>query len=197
MYRLFYDFETNGDVLFVLIDPEKKVDEVNKDGDVAYLYSNKELVGINIFNVSKVVKIKTKGVIFSPDKNLLGVINSLLKTPLTEEKESGYEVMSIINLEEHPLDERAQIVTLKSKDKTYQSVSYYKNLKIGMLVVVAKEGTITYNGSTFHKKVVKNIPVDVSLCSASELKISSDSKEAFSPEGYLEGDDFFLTGEDK
>lgn len=197
MYRLFYDFETNGDVLFVLIDPEKKVDEVNKDGDVAYLYSNKELVGINIFNVSKVVKIKTKGVIFSPDKNLLGVINSLLKTPLTEEKESGYEVMSITNLEEHPLDERAQIVTLKSKDKTYQSVSYYKNLKIGMFVVVAKDGTITYNGSTFHKKVVKNIPVDVSLCSASELKISSDSKEAFSPEGYLEGDDFFLTGEER
>ncbi len=197
MYRLFYDFETNGDVLFVVIDPEKKVDEVVKKDDVALLYSAKELVGINIFNVSKVVKIKTKGVIFAPDKNLLGAINSLLPTPLIEEKESGYEVMSITNLEEHPLDEKAQIVTLKSKEKTYQSVSYYKNLKIGMLVVVAKDGTILYNGSIFHKKVIKNLPVEVSLCSASELKISSETKEAFSPEGYNEGDDFFLTSEEK
>ncbi len=197
MYRLFYDYETNGDILFVIIDPEKKVDEVMKKGDVAYLYSKKELVGINIFEISDVVRIKSKGVIFAPDRALIAAINTILDKPLEEEKESGYEVMSIANLEEHPLDEKAKIVTLKSLNKTYQSVSYYPNLKIGMLVVVAKDGTILYNGSLFHKKLVKNIPVEVSLLSGKELKVSDDCKEAFSPEGYKEGDDFFLMSEAK
>ena len=101
--------------------------------------------------------------------------------------------MKIVNLEGHPLEEKAQIVTLESKGKKYQSVSYYPNLEIGKLVVVAKDGTILYDGSLFHKKLVRNIPVDVSLCSSKELKISNDGKEAFLPEGYLEGEDFFLS----
>ena len=197
MYRLFYDFEVNGDVLFVLLDPEKKPDEVKVEGDITLLYAQKELVGMNLFHISNIVKIKSKGVIFAPEEKLLAALNSYLSNhnvPLLPSlEESGYEVMKIVNLEEHPLEEKAQIVTLESKGKKYQSVSYYPNLEIGKLVVVAKDGTILYDGSLFHKKLVRNIPVDVSLCSPKELKISNDGKEAFLPEGYLEGEDFFLS----
>lgn len=197
MYRLFYDFETNGDVLFVLLDPEKKPDEIKSEGDITLLYANKELVGMNLFHISNVVKIKSKGVIFAPEEKLLETLNTYLSNhnvPLLPTlKDSGYEVMKITNLEEHPLEEKAQIVTLESKGNTYQSVSYYPNLKIGELVVVAKDGTILYDGSIFHKKLVRNIPVDVSLCSPKELKLSDNYKEAFLPEGYLEGEDFFLS----
>ena len=41
MYRLFYDFEVNGDVLFVLLDPEKKPNEVKVEGDITLLYAQK------------------------------------------------------------------------------------------------------------------------------------------------------------
>ena len=197
MYRLFYDFETNGDVLFVLFDPEKKPDEIKSIGDITLLYAQKELVGMNLFHISNIVKIKSKGVIFAPDEMLLKTLNSYLSNhnaPLLETlQDSGYEVMKIKNLEEHPLEEKAQIVTLESKGETYQSVSYYPNLKIGEFVVVSKDGTILYDGSIFHKKLVRNIPVDVALCSPKELKISDDYKEAFLPEGYQEGEDFFLS----
>ena len=78
MYRLFYDFEVNGDVLFVLLDPEKKPDEVKVEGDITLLYTQKELVGMNLFHISNIVKIKSKGVIFAPDEKLLATLNSYL-----------------------------------------------------------------------------------------------------------------------
>lgn len=196
MYRLFYDFESNGDVLFIVINPEKKPDEVVTNGDVTCLYTDKELVGINIFNVSRIAKLKSHGAIFAPDSLLLKTINDLLENSnaprLEETTNSGFKVLEITKLEEHPLDEKAQIVTLKGKDDTtYQAVSFYKNLKIGENVVAATSGTILYDGSLFTKKLVKNIPVDVTLCSGKELKVSDNFKEAFLPEGYLPGEDFF------
>ncbi len=195
MYRLFYDFESNGDVLFVVINPEKKPDEIITNGDVTTLYANKELVGINIFNVSRIAKLKSHGAIFAPDTLLLKTINDLLENSnaprLEETSNSGFKVLTISNLEEHPLDEKASIVTLKDGEKTYQAVSHYKNLEIGKMVVVALDGTILYDGSLFSKKLVKNIPVDATLCSGKELKVSDNYKEAFIPEGYSEGEDFF------
>ncbi len=195
MYRLFYDFESNGDVLFVVINPEKKPDEIITNGDVTTLYANKELVGINIFNVSRIAKLKSHGAIFAPDTLLLKTINDLLENSnaprLEETSNSGFKVLTISNLEEHPLDEKASIVTLKDGEKAYQAVSHYKNLEIGKMVVVALDGTILYDGSLFSKKLVKNIPVDATLCSGKELKVSDNYKEAFIPEGYSEGEDFF------
>lgn len=196
MYRLFYDFETNGDTLFIVISPEKKPDEAISNGDVTCLYTNKELVGINIFNVSRIAKLKSHGAIFAPDSLLLNTINDLLSNSnapkLEETTNSGFKVLSIVNLEEHPLDEKAQIVTLKGKnDETYQAVSYYKNLVVGEKIVGALDGTILYDGSLFNKKSIKNIPADVTICSGKELKVNDNYKEAFTPEGYTEGEDFF------
>ncbi len=122
-------------------------------------------------------------------------INDLLENSnaprLEETSNSGFKVLTISNLEEHPLDEKASIVTLKDGEKAYQAVSHYKNLEIGKMVVVALDGTILYDGSLFSKKLVKNIPVDATLCSGKELKVSDNYKEAFIPEGYSEGEDFF------
>lgn len=194
MYRLFYNYETNGDVLFVVISPEKKANKVVSKDNVTLIYDNDELIGINIFKISDIVKIKHSGAIFSPNKEFLKAINPLIvnagEKPLPEEEESGYEIMTIRKLEEHPLEEKAKIVTLSSKDKTYQAVSFYPNLEEGMKVVVAKDNTILINGALFQKKLVRNIAADVSICSSDELGIGEDKKNAFVPDGN-EGDDFF------
>lgn len=194
MYRLFYNYETSGDVLFIVIEPDKKADKVVSKDNVTFIYADNELIGINIFKISETVKIKHNGAIFFPKKELLAAINPLIvnagEKALEEPTSSGYEIMTITKLEEHPLDEKAKIVTLRSLEKTYQSVSYYPNLEEGLKVVVAKEGCILIDGSKFLKKLVRNIPSEVSLCSASELGIGEDRKTAFIPEGN-EGEDFF------
>lgn len=197
MYRLFYDQKTMGDVLFILLDPEKKVEKVVKTNEVAALYSGESLVGINIFDFSKVVKLKTNGILFAPEKELLEVVNSILGNaalaPLPFSNNSGYKVAEIVALEEHPLDEKAQIVTLSLSEKKLTTVSWYPNLSVGSKVVVALDQTILRDGSVFHSFVSRNIPNECSICSASELGLTPQNG-AFLLKEEKAGDDFFYGG---
>ena len=122
MFRLYYDHEASGDVMFVLIDPEAPVDEMRKGRRAAALYSKGRLVGYNIFNVSKTVKIRSKGMIAAPKEELLMAVNAILSgggfEPLPEPTSSGYLEARILNLEEHPVDEEAKIVSLSLGEKT-------------------------------------------------------------------------------
>jgi len=198
MYKLFYNLKVSGDVLYVIFEQETKPNKVVTNGNVTALYFDDRLIGINIFKISDVIKLKTTGLIITPDNALIDVINNLLKdagvATLDYVTDTGYSVMKITKLEEHPIDEKAHIVSLTCGGIYYETVSRYPNLKEGMLVVAVKDGTIKFDGTTFHKKVVKNINCDVELCCGKELKISEEYKEAFVPEGYADGDDFFLGG---
>lgn len=198
MYRLFYNYEVSGDVLFVLLDPEKKPTRNEKKGSVCVIYHDDELVGINLFDFSQVVKLKSKGILFAPENILLDAINPLLKAaglaPLPYCIDSGYKVAKISHLEEHPIDERAQIVTLDLGGKSLTTVSWYSNLEVGKCYVVALDGCILFDGSIFHSFVSRNIPNECSLCSAKELRLQDPSGGAFLVNGYQPGEDFFLGG---
>ncbi|HBB05667.1 MAG TPA: hypothetical protein DCZ41_03680, partial [Firmicutes bacterium] len=109
-------------------------------------------------------------------------------------KESGFVVLKILSLEEHPLDENASIVTLLGRNgEHFETVSQAKNLSVGSLCVAAKDGSILADGTLFKKRIEKNIPIDVFLMSSKMLKLSSQEDALFIPkEGdYQIGDDFF------
>lgn len=198
MYRFFYDYASGGDVLFILIDPEKKVDRVLTKGNVSALYAGETLVGINVFEVSKTVKITAKGMIAAPEKLLVDAVNALLchagLSPLPFLEDSGFKVAKIAALEEHPLEEKAHLVTLECGNKTLATVSWYSNLAVGLEVVVATDGAIGYDGSVFHRSLVRGIPVECALCSSTELRLEGPSSMAFVVTGYASGEDFFLGG---
>ncbi|MCR4561631.1 MAG: DUF4479 domain-containing protein [Bacilli bacterium] len=196
MYRLFYNHEVTGDLLLILIDPEKKVDRhVAKDGVVA-LYNGEEIVGYNIFSISKIMKIRNDGIIFAPKDEMIDIINNILSnagfSPLPYCHDSGYKVARISNLEEHPVEEKAQIVTLSLGDKELTTVSYYKNLEVGKFIVVAVEGTILYNGEVFHNYESRKIPIEANICSRKELRLEDEASGAFLLDEGVEGSDFFL-----
>ena len=133
MYRLFYDYETNGDILFLLIDPEAKVHHTKKVGNVVVLYDeNERVVGANLFEVSNVAKIHSRGALFAPSEKLLAAINPWLVNAgipaLSVEKSSGFKVFQITKLEEHPLEEHSRIVTLSDGEKKYSTVSSFSAL---------------------------------------------------------------------
>ena len=198
MYRLFYDYETNGDILFLLIDPEAKVHHTKKVGNVVVLYDeNERVVGANLFEVSNVAKIHSRGALFAPSEKLLAAINPWLVNAgipaLSVEKSSGFKVFQITKLEEHPLEEHSRIVTLSDGEKKYSTVSSFSALKEGDKVVGAIDGCILGDGTLFHAKEMRHIPVDVQLMSAKDLRIGEEDDEAFHPEGYALGEDFFLT----
>jgi tRNA-binding EMAP/Myf-like protein len=196
MYRFFYNHEVSGDILFILINPDKAVTRHLSSHNVTALYAGDELVGINIFNISNCIKIHSSGMICSPNKEFVGAVNAILEgekiPPLPSLANSGYLVGKITKLEEHPIDEKAQIVTISLGDKEVTTVSHYKNLALNELIVVETDGCITYNGSVFHKFVSRNIPNEVSICSPRELKMEDDGAGALLVTNMKEGSDFFL-----
>jgi tRNA-binding EMAP/Myf-like protein len=197
MYRLFYDKVVSGDILFVLISPEKKTSKTVKVGDLALLYSGEELTGINLFNASKVYPIASKGIIYAQKKELIDALNKVLVNakvaPLPYLADSGFHLAKISAMEEHPLDEKAHILTLSLGSENKTTVSWYPNLSIGALVVVALDGTILRDGSVFHSFVSRNIPNEVSLMGSKDLGLP-EGEGAYLATSGNPGDDFFLGG---
>ncbi len=196
MYRLFYDFKTNGDVLFLVYEPETEPDTIKEGSNVTGLFKEGRFIGANFFQIGEVVKLKTSGMIVTPDDALIDVLNTILKQNGLPElpycRDSGYKVAKIVALEEHPLDEKAQIVTLSLGDRKIETFSRYPNLEVGKNVVVALDGTIKFDGTTFHASIIRNIHHDADIASGKELHLNEDYKNAFVVEGEKEGNDFFL-----
>ena len=200
MYRFFYNHQALGDVLIVVINPEARVDHKKELGNVVALYDERDvLTGINIFNIDEVMKIKANGVIMVPSEKMLMIINNIITKeglePLPVLSYSGYKVAEVTLTEEHPLDEKAQILTLMCGEEKLETVSSFPNIKAGSKVVVATDGTILYDGTIFHKAVIRNINNDVLVVSAPELRIEGNENEAFlldEEPSFVSGEDFFL-----
>ena len=197
MYRLFYNRSVSGDVLFVLLDPMKKATKTERRDEVEAIYHEDEVIGYNIFDFSKTVRLNSHGAIFLPDDKLVDAVNSILSRTrfslLPYPSSSGFRVMKILSLEEHPLNEKASIVLLLGEEgRTYATVSVANNLKVGSLYVAAMDKTILADGTMFVSHTEKNLPIDVLLMSPHQLKIGEDDLSVFSPDGgYQVGDDFF------
>ncbi len=184
MYRFYYNEDVKGDILFVLFDPSKKITSSFKNGDVTILYNDKDVVGMNIFNISSYYPSLHNGAYLKEDIDLLNAVNSLLASlsiPVIESnKSSGYIVGKIESLEEHPLDEKASIAVVSIGAEKYGAVSSYRNLKVGENVVLKMNGCLDYEGSLFLSHNEKNIPCDAEIVSAYELGLAdSPSLEAY------------------
>ena len=197
MYRLFYNHENVGDVLFIVIKPGDYPDKTETKGEVTALFKDGELVGYNLFDFGKTVKIKASGMIVTPDDLLLDVINDKLANAGFEKlpycRESGYVCAEVTAKEEHPLDEQSSILTLNAGETTLSTVTRYQNIDVGTHIVVALDGCIKFDGTTFSKKIVKNIPIECEVCSGKDLHVNEDFKSAQLVPELAPGADFFLS----
>ena len=196
MYRFFYNHKASGDVLFLVLKPSKKATRIENHDKLTAIYDGDELIGVNFFDIGKTMKIHANGMILDVKEPMLECVNSLLSNaslptlPIMEN--SGYIVMQITSLEEHPLDSKAYIVTLTNGKETFHTVYRDLTLKVGDKVVAATPGCIAYDGTEIVKTVEKNLPIDVRICSEKELKISEEDKAAFRANEEKVGSDFFL-----
>ena len=197
MYKIFYNSKDPNDVGFVVFKDEEFPNVVKKSNDVVCLYKDGELVGINIFNFSKIFAGEHVGCFGCIDKNLLDKINGVLKNcgvePLPEYDNSGYKVMKVIKVVEHPLDEKLSLVNLTTNGTDiFQTITRYKNIKEGDLVVAVLDGTLKIDGNMYHKYVSKNIESNVELTSEKDLGLGEEFKLAYIVNEKTLGSDFFL-----
>ncbi len=93
-YSLYYSYKNKGDVLIITFDGEKEATKSENRERVTIIYNNSEIIGYQIKNIKEIIKIKSEGMIYLPNKEMVEVINSILKNaklePLEEKENSGY-----------------------------------------------------------------------------------------------------------
>lgn len=195
-YAIFYNYHTIGDVLLIISDLETKPNRVVKNGDVTSLYLDDKLIGINIFNISNVLKIKSNGLIVLPLKEMIDVINNILINANVEtleyKKESGFKVGKVLTCEEHPDSDHMHVLTVDIGSEVLDIVCGAPNVKEGQKVVVATLGTTMFDGKKIVPSSLRGIKSNGMLCSPRELHLEG----APNVRGILVLDDDTIIGED-
>lgn len=196
-YALYYDYETIGDVLLVVIKPTIIPTKEVKINDVVALYNKDELIGINIFNISKVIKIKAKGLIPLINEDILNVINHILENANLEKLpiqiESGFRVAKIVDIDEHPDSEHLHICMVDIGDKEpLQIVCGASNARKDLVCVCATPFTFMPNGQQIIPNKLLGIQSNGMLCSGRELNLEGYEGKR----GLLELSDEYKVGTD-
>lgn len=195
-YGLYYNKEKLGDILFVIIEPNKIPNFEKKVENCMVLYQNEALIGINIFDISKIMKIKAKGFLPLVNKEFIDVINSILEVndieKLAYKEKSGFVVAKILVMEEHPESEHLHICTVDVGTEKLQIVCGAYNAKENMKVVCALPYAFMPNGEQIIPSKLLGIESFGMLCSGRELNLEGYDEIR----GLLELDDSYNVGED-
>ena len=196
-YGVFYNYKTIGDVLLIIFDQRENPDEVIKQDDVVVIKKNKKIIGINIFNISKIMKIKANGFIPLLDDKVLDVINHILENhnlPILEkQKNSGFVVAKITSIEEHPDSDHLHICNVDvGEDKELQIVCGAFNAKKDLICVCALPYAFMPSGKQIIPGKLLGIDSNGMLCSGRELSLDGYENKR----GLLELDDTYKIGSD-
>lgn len=196
-YGCYYNHKTIGDILLIEIKPSIFPNRYEKHNDVVALYKDEELVGINIFNISDIVKIKANGFIHHLNKEVLNVINIKIKnaglSELPYQEGSGFKVAQIIDIEEHPDSDHLHICKVDvGKEEPLQIVCGAYNARLNLKCVCALPYTFMPDGKQIVPGKLLKIDSYGMLCSGRELALDGYEKI----HGLLELDDTYKVGDD-
>lgn len=187
MINIFYNKTTLKDTMLVSISM-KKPDIIKNHKDLfTTLYKDEELVGINIFNVSKHIKLND-GMI-QANKQILDLILKITKIDLSKYVENNFVVGQIVKLEPIP-NTHLNYCDVDVKSKVLKVVCGAPNAKQNLKVVVAMINTFMPDGKPIIKNSIQGKESFGMLCSAKELNMPHDNKK-----GIIELNNSYQVGE--
>ena len=190
-YSLYYSYKYIGDVLIVNIIPNAFVTTSKRVGDVEIIYNNDTVIGYNIFNISRIIKIKMVGILYHPENVLIDIINSILtnakQETLSYVEESGFVVGEVKECFE--LD-KGYMAMVDIKDRLVSGLTK-RFLKQGDNVVVAKIGTTLRNGNEVKEKVGDFGIADCYICSGKDVFYDESTDVLILDDDVETGIDFF------
>lgn len=196
-YGLYYNKEKLGDILFIVFKSNEYPNFVKKGENCTVLYKNDEIIGINIFNISEILKIRANGFIPTINKETLNVINSILANeniaPLEYQERSGFVIAKIIDIEDHPESDHLHICTVDvGEEKPLQIVCGAYNARLNLKVVCALPYAFMPNGQQIIPSKLLGIESYGMLCSGRELNLEGYENVR----GLLELTDEYKIGDD-
>ncbi|MFA7378370.1 MAG: DUF4479 domain-containing protein [Bacilli bacterium] len=195
MYRLFYNYHTIGDVLMILFGSQKKANKHEKRDNITLIFHDDELIGINIFAISEIVRIKAQGMIVNPASEFIDVINHILLnhglSALAYQNESGFVVGQVIETIEGE-EESGRIGKIDIGSRVIYVNLISSQVEVNTLVVIALAGTILGNGQSVEVEEHGDVFFEGKLCLKSDLNLLNENED----DGYFFIDEFMEIGQD-
>lgn len=185
-YHLVYQPFTIGDILMVYFDPQLKPTHHEVVGKMIKIYHLHHLIGVNFLQASQQFKNLPSGIIVKPAKDLLQSINQFLQKEHIEPlmaRPSGYVIAQIASKKPHPESDNLFVCQLylgNHPDQTPIKMTVVTNstkVKEQDYVVVAKAGTMLFDGTYLVPTTFKGITSEGMLCSAQTLRSTTLGQE--------------------
>jgi tRNA-binding protein len=174
--NLFYNKKVIGDVLLVIIDQEAIATRHQRKDDVCVIYHDDQVIGINIYDISEIVKFKNEGRILLPSDSLIDIINNKIASfnigKIDYVRETGFTVGKIISVEEHPESEHLHLLQVDIGKEILPIVCGAYNVKENLLVVVATIGTMMMDGTIIKEGCLLHEVSKGMCCSPKELGLN-------------------------
>lgn len=165
-YSLYYSYYETGDILFVSFGDKANNIMKKQIGNITVIYNEKTPVCYEIHQITKTLKIKSKGYIFLPNSIFIDVINGLLRHANLEQLDyidkSHYVVGKVAGIE-------GSNILVDDGTKTLKCAGV-KDLPKDTVVVIAEEGALLKSGKRFQQS--ENI--DALLCYEDDLYLSEN-----------------------
>lgn len=169
--NIFYNKNSLNDTLLVAIN-NKNVNLVENKGHYTCLYSNNDLVAINIFDVSKNIELPN-GYLF-PDAKVLNYIKNVTNLDLSNYINPTLVVAKIEECEDIPNTHLHKCLVNVGFDKL-QIICGAKNARKNLLTVCALDNTFLPNGTYISNGELMGLKSFGMLCSDFELGLSKSS----------------------
>ena len=185
-YYLSYNYPACGDVLMIMFDVTASLSHFLRKGDVALLYDGPRLIGVNVFDISTLVKIKCRGVILTPPSILITILNQKFDNEgidvFLPSFVSGFTIGKVMDKQEH----RCITVDLGSCQVNVSLNN--EDVRHNDMAVFVAPATLLANGT-----LTKHEPNSFRLAVEGDIEIGSTTPHGLLrvPENATVGSDYF------
>lgn len=174
MINIFYNKKNLNDTLVISVSNQVQSD-IEMNDDYYAFYYEKELVGLNIFNFSKYMKLE-EGFLY-PTKEIIQTIKKITKIDLTKHIDKNFVVGKVKNAQKIGGTHLHWCDVIVSDDSVLKIVCGAPNVATGQFVVVAMVGTSMPHGIPILKGKIQGFESFGMLCSAKELNLKNKEKQ--------------------
>ncbi|HDF0170645.1 TPA: DUF4479 domain-containing protein [Staphylococcus aureus] len=179
--NLFYNSKYVGDVAFLQIEPVEGELNYNKKGNVVEITNEGNVVGYNIFEISKDISIEEIGHIKLTDE-LVNVFQKRISEAgfdykLNADLSPKFVVGYVETKDKHPDADKLSVLNVNVGNDTLQIVCGAPNVEAGQKVVVAKVGAVMPSGMVIKDAELRGVASSGMICSMKELNLPNAPEE--------------------
>lgn len=179
--NLFYNPKYVGDVVFLQIEPVEGELNYNKKGNVVEITNEGNVVGYNIFEISKDITIEETGHIKLTDE-LVNVFQKRISEAgfdykLNADLSPKFVVGYVETKDKHPDADKLSVLNVNVGNDTLQIVCGAPNVEAGQKVVVAKVGAVMPSGMVIKDAELRGVASSGMICSMKELNLPNAPEE--------------------